>query len=164
MTLPTHSIALQPAHATAKANDTTLLAVTFQIGRQSYGLPVAVVLEIVPLPLLLQLAGAPATLAGLLNLRGSYLPVLDGRTLTGQQPRYELSSQIVIVGQGRPAFGLLVDQVCDVVGFRQQLVTPIDRSAAASFIGSVIGTEGGSSVVLLDWQALMELAPQLAPR
>ena len=86
------------------------LAVSFGIAGQLYGIAVELVHEIVSIPALLQVGGAPAYLPGMLNLRGLFLPVLDGRVLVDAPAPLELSNQVVILGALAPEFGLLVDQ------------------------------------------------------
>lgn len=147
----------------ASLPDRTVLMVTFQIAHQQYGLPLHVVIEIVRLPALVSLAGAPPTLCGLLNLRGQYLPVLDGRALVGEPPRYDLTSQIVIAGRDRPELGLLVDQVRDVYTVAADQIMPIARTDVASFLTSVCD-RADESVLLIDLPALLALTPRRAKR
>lgn len=135
---------------------TNLLTVTFMIGPQQYGLPVGVVLEVVRLPALISLAGAPPVICGLLNLRGQYLPILDGRTLVGEPTTYDLNSQIVIAGHATANFGILVDQVRDVYQLDQSQRSTIPRNTAAPFLQSVINSERGS-VLLFDFDALCQI-------
>jgi purine-binding chemotaxis protein CheW len=149
---PSHQLGTAPA--ATKADEP--LIVTFQIGHQQYGLPLAVVLEIVRLPALVTLAGAPATLCGLLNLRGRYLPVLDGRTLVGEPPLYDVSCQIVIAGREKPELGLLVDRVRDVRATVASRITEINQNHVAAFLTNVFESEDGS-VLLFDLAALLAL-------
>jgi purine-binding chemotaxis protein CheW len=86
------------------------LAVSFGIAGQLYGIAVAQVHEIVSVPALLRVGGAPPYMPGMLNLRGVFLPVLDGRALVHAAAPLDLSSQVVILGDPAPEFGLLVDQ------------------------------------------------------
>jgi purine-binding chemotaxis protein CheW len=87
-----------------------LLAVTFSIAGQLYSIAVALVYEIVSIPALLPVGGAPPYLPGMLNLRGLFLPVLDGRVLVDAPAPLELRNQVIILGSTAPEFGLLVDQ------------------------------------------------------
>jgi purine-binding chemotaxis protein CheW len=137
-----------------------ILTVTFRIGRQLYGLPVAAVLEVVRLPALVNVAGAPPALVGLLNLRGRYLPILSGHVLVGAPPRYDLDSQIVIAGQPSAELGLLVDQVGEVTALPAQRLVPLGQGAAAPFLQGVIDTEEGS-LLLFNIAELRALAPTL---
>jgi purine-binding chemotaxis protein CheW len=133
-----------------------LATVTFQLGRQEYSLPLEEVREVVPLPALLQLAGAPPLLCGLLHRRGRYLPVLDGRILVGEPAHYDLSRQIVIAGRSQPELGLLVDQVRDVVHFQHHRITRVNEATAAAFVAGVVSTQSGA-VVMLNLAALLSL-------
>jgi chemotaxis signal transduction protein len=155
---PPASLAPEPDVAVGHAypgQDT--IVVLFQLGHQHYGLPLAVVHEIVRLPALIMLAGAPPSLCGLLNLRGQHLPVLDGRVLVGEPAHYSLNSQIVIAGRGRPELGLLVDQVQDVYTVAAELIVPINRPDVAPFLTSVFNQADGS-VLLFDLPALLTSA------
>jgi purine-binding chemotaxis protein CheW len=125
-----------------------LLIVSFRLGPQQYGLPIEAVREVVRMPALTALAGAPPTLCGLLNLRGSYLPVLDGRALVGEPPYCDLSSQIIVVGRAQPQLGLLVDQVDQVARFDQSLCTPLKRGVAMALLDMVVETSSGSLLVI----------------
>jgi purine-binding chemotaxis protein CheW len=139
-----------------------MLSVTFTIGRQHYGLPVEHVTEIVLRPALVELAGAPPFLRGLLNLRGSYLPVLDLNVLLGEQPQEDLNSHVIIAGRESPELGLLVEQVRDVRAYEPEQVTPLNQGTAAAFLTGVINDKPGS-IVLLDLQELLMLTPALQP-
>jgi purine-binding chemotaxis protein CheW len=137
----------------------TLVIVSFRLGSQQYGLPVEAVHEVVRLPALIALAAPVPGLCGLLNLRGYYLPVLDGRVLVGEAPHYDLSNQIIIVGHARPKLGLLVDQVNGVAAFAWAARAPIQRGMAAPLLGSVINGDEGP-LILLDLAVLGELAAE----
>ena len=135
-----------------------MLAVTFMLGRQQYGLPVEDVMEIVLRPALVELAGAPPFLPGLLNLRGSFIPVIDCRSLLGEPPQEELNSHIVIAGRQRPEIGLLVDQVQNVGPYGAEQITSLNPATTAPYLKSVINAETGT-VLLFDLPELTRLAP-----
>ena len=139
--------------------DAPLVIVSFQLGAQQYGLPIEAVREIVRLPALIALTGALPALCGLLNLRGFYLPVLDGRVLVGETPHYSLNSQIILIGHSRPKLGLLVDQVERVTTFSRASRTPIQRGVAAPLLDSIIDDEQGA-IILLDLAVLAALAAE----
>jgi chemotaxis signal transduction protein len=139
------------------------LIVTFQLEHQRYGLALDVVREIIRLPALTMLAGAPPALCGLLNLRGQHLPVLDGRVLVGECRQYNLSSQIVIAGQARAELGLLVDQVDEVCAVAADRITPINRTDIAPFLTKVF-VLADMSVLLFDLTKLVALTSDTAKR
>lgn len=135
-----------------------MLMVIFRIGRQRYGLPADQVREIVARPTLVEPAGAPAVLSGLLNLRGQYLPVLDGHVLIGEEPVRDLHSQIIITGTAKPELGLLVDRVDDLRAYETRKVATLSDGAAAPFMQQVVDV-GDGSVLLVDQSALRRIAP-----
>lgn len=141
-----------------------LVAVVFDIGGQRYALPVGEVREVVRLPALLSLAGAPAAVCGLLNLRGTFIPVLDGRRLVGAPLEHSLSSQVIVAGAagaGRadiPELGLLVDQVVAVQEYRPDQRVVLDRRGVDAFLHSVLRGEGAPAL-LMDLAELCRLAP-----
>ncbi len=136
---------------------------TCRIGEQQYGVPVSAVREVVRLPALLSLAGAPACCCGLLNIRGTYVPVIDGRVLLEMSPHYDVSSQIIILGQGQPEAGLLVDEVCDVRLLTVNRSTLYQLDTAAKVLRGVVSS-GDSTIILFDVDVLRTMAPAgLAP-
>jgi purine-binding chemotaxis protein CheW len=152
-----------PGATPPQTPDGAILVVTFQIAQQQYALPLDIVREIVRLPALVALAGAPPTLCGLLNLRGRHLPILDGRALVAEPGEYDLNSQIVIAGHGRPELGLLVDQVRDVCSIAAEQIVPISRGDIAPFLISVFEL-AQESVLLFDLAALLAFTPSKARR
>src|SRR4051812_12463235 len=123
--------------STARQLAESELIVSFRLGSQQYGLPVAMVCEVVRLPALVALAGAAPALCGLLNLRGLYVPIFDGRLLVGEAAGYDLNKQIVIIGGARPELGLLVDQVDGVVQLGGARKAALARPLAGALIDRV---------------------------
>src|SRR5690349_14789561 len=116
----------------------TSAIVSFWLGHQQYALPVEAVQEVVRLPALVPLAGAAPWICGMLNLRGVYLPVLDGRVLVGEAPHHQLESQIVIVGHPVAQLALLVDQIEQIATYAAESHTPLQAGIAAPLLDRVI--------------------------
>jgi purine-binding chemotaxis protein CheW len=148
--------------AAAEQSAESALIVSFRLGSQQYSLPVAAVCEVVRLPALITLVGAAPALCGLLNLRGLYLPVFDGRLLIGEAASYDLSKQIVIVGRARPELGVIVDQVHGVVRRGGVSSAPLARPLAGSLIESVCEADHGS-IIGISLLALLALGAEAAP-
>lgn len=156
----------QPAALPAPAAAEELHVVVFELGPQRYGLPVELVREVVPLPALLELAGAAAGLCGLLNRRGAYIPVIAGRFLVGQPLHSSLDSQVVLAGPVEPQVGLLVDRVSGVQRLSAAQAVGLDRRSTGEYFDRVLSTDAGP-VLLLYFPALLALAPAVdrpAPR
>ncbi len=58
-----------------------LQVVGFRIGRETFGLPIAMVREIVRVPEITSVPNAPNYIEGVINLRGRIIPVVDLRRL-----------------------------------------------------------------------------------
>jgi len=97
---------------------------SFVVGDGVYGIDALRVQEIVqaraatPVPL------APATVVGLMNLRGQIVTVLDVCERLGVAPRASGSTAIVVVQTADGAIGLLVDEIGDVVDVAEDQVEP----------------------------------------
>lgn len=131
------------------------LVVTFRVARQIYALPLAAVLQVVRLPALTVVPDAPRGQCGLLNLRGSFLPVLDARTILGEPAAAALESHVIVLTAGAPggaaALGLLVDEVDTVRRFPPGSFAPL---GGASQIVTGILRERDEAAVVLDPDAL----------
>jgi purine-binding chemotaxis protein CheW len=85
----------------------TLEALVFALGRELYAFPANQVHEVRSLGLLTTLPGTPAFLAGLINVRGRIVPVVDLRPLLGLNTDTP-STSVVLVAHRSGHIGLLV--------------------------------------------------------
>jgi purine-binding chemotaxis protein CheW len=108
-------VSIAPANAPSGAVTNVML---LRLGGSSYALPVACVREIVRLPPVTRVPGLPAFVAGLTNVRGRVLAVLDLRPLLRLDgPRGE---RLVILDSAgaagsRAMVGVIVDAAMDMV-------------------------------------------------
>ena len=65
--------------------DKELQIVGFRIGRETFGLPIAMVREIVRVPEITAVPNAPDYIEGVINLRGRIIPVVDLRKRFGEK-------------------------------------------------------------------------------
>lgn len=135
----------------------TVLAITFALGPQQYALPLDDVREIVKIPGLLALAGAPPVVCGLLNLHGQHVPILDGRMLVGAPALFDLNLDVIIIGTPQPQLGLVVDRTCDVVVAATEPLGELARTTSAPFL-RCLWHSGQDSGLLLDLTALLAAA------
>lgn len=101
--------------ATQDSVKTTEL-LTFRCGGQGYAVDIMSVREIRSWSQPTPLPHAPPYMRGMVNLRGSVLPVMDlarrmGQATTKDDPR----NVIIVIQQGNRVHGLLVDAVSDIV-------------------------------------------------
>ncbi|MHB8736823.1 MAG: chemotaxis protein CheW [Terriglobales bacterium] len=109
-------------------------------------LPVGEVQEIVALPALTRVAEGPTALAGVLNLRGRAVPVLDLATRLGLASLpYRASDCVVILGFPQTGTGLLGLRVEVVYGFEESAAEAASvppRTFATQGFGTRAGKEG----------------------
>ena len=92
------------------------LHVTFRVGNASYALPAAQVLHLESYETATHVPGAPAYVAGLVQVRGRLVPVVDLRARFGLPPiEHALDRRVVVVQSGTRVAGLLVDSAREVV-------------------------------------------------
>lgn len=120
----------------------------FHIGRDRYGLRLAALVRVLPLLELKHLPLAPPAVAGLMDLNGRAVPVIDLCVLAGlPSPADFYDTRILLVDYASPeggvhALGLLAQQVRGVRDVQPQAL--VDSGVtAAPFLGQVAGDADG---------------------
>lgn len=118
--------------ARAGAGDQGQLIV-FRLDRQEFGVPIADVREILRVPdQMFRVPRAPAAVEGVINLRGSVLPVLDLRTRLGMDRLDTQERQRIIVFQiDGVRTGFVVDHVSEVLSVEPGAIEPAPTLSAA---------------------------------
>ena len=111
---------IRPSMTANDPTDASQQVLTFCLGSETYAVDILLVQEIRGWTPVTRLPQAPTYMLGMLNLRGSIVPVIDMRVRFGleQAPFTPLTVIVVLSVQtssGRRAFGLVVDSVSDVV-------------------------------------------------
>jgi purine-binding chemotaxis protein CheW len=92
------------------------LHVTFRVGTAEYVLPASQVLHLESFEAATHVPGAPSYVAGLVQVRGRVVPVVDLRKRFGLPPTdHELAHRVVVVQLGARIAGLLVDTAREVI-------------------------------------------------
>lgn len=90
--------------------------ITFRLGEQSFGLDIMAIREIRAWSPATRLPHVPSYVAGVVNLRGTVLPVIDLAARLGWQAVSPTDRHVIIVVQtGGQLRGLIVDAVSDIV-------------------------------------------------
>ena len=132
--------------------------VGFQVGRETYGVPITSLHEIVRVPEITVVPDAPVYLEGVINLRGKIVSVMDLRKRFGEkQVALNKQNRILVVEHSGKLAGLIVDSASEVLK-----IPAADVEAAPSVFQegglncvSGLGKVKGRLVVLLDMNKLL---------
>ncbi len=99
--------------------------VGFKVGRETYGIPIMALHEIVRVPEITAVPDAPAHLEGVINLRGKIVSVVDLRKRFGK-PSTALTrhSRILVVEHRGRLVGMIVDSASEVLKIAQDDIEP----------------------------------------
>jgi purine-binding chemotaxis protein CheW len=98
-----------------------MLHVAFKVGSAEYALPAAQVLHLESFESATHVPGAPAYVAGLVQVRGRVVPVVDLRKRFGLPAEARaLGHRVIIVQVGSRVAGLLVDSAREVIQLDEQ--------------------------------------------
>lgn len=131
---------------------------SFRLAEQEYSVDIMSVREIRGWTRATPLPHAPAFVRGVINLRGTVLPVVDLSIRLGMAPVAGDARNVIIVVQvGTQSAGLLVDAVSDILALpRSELQAPPDLTAdtAHSFIEALTIVDG-RMIRVLDLTAVL---------
>lgn len=143
---------------------------TFTVNRESFGLDVLKVREIIRNTVFTPVPNMPPCVRGVINLRGKIIPVTDLRLRFGRAQAEDTEVTCIVVVQVKlngesKAMGLLVDGVEDVVNIAAEDIeqTPDfgGEISAASLLG--MAKVKGKVKALLDIDVVFSGTPLVAP-
>lgn len=99
--------------------------VVFQLGKETYGVDISTVWEIITMQPITQVPHTAEFIEGIINLRGKVIPVIDLRK------RFELAhgeftraTRIVVIEISGNTLGMIVDGVSEVLRISSDIVEP----------------------------------------
>ena len=136
-----------------------LQVVGFRIGRETFGLPISIVREIVRVPEITSVPNAPDYIEGVINLRGRIIPVVDLRKRFGDKSfERDKKNRIVVVELQSRAIGLIVHSASEVLRIRPSEIDEphnVFKEGELNYITG-IGKLNGRLVILLDLNKILE--------
>ncbi len=130
----------------------------FTLGSEEYGIDILRVQEIRGYEPVTRIANAPAFIKGVVNLRGTIIPVVDMRIkLNLGSPTYDQFTVVIILNIEGRVVGMVVDSVSDVTTLSEAQIKP------APEVGTVfdseyligLGTIGERMLILVEIDKLM---------
>ena len=132
--------------------------VGFQVGRETYGVPITSLHEIVRVPEITAVPDAPDYLEGVINLRGKIVSVMDLRKRFGEkQVALKKQNRILVVEHAGRLAGLIVDSASEVLKIPSDAVEAPPAVFQDGGLNCVtgLGKVRGRLVVLLDMSKLL---------
>jgi purine-binding chemotaxis protein CheW len=133
--------------------DDDMQVVIFRLGAEEFGVPIMSVQEIVRVPeALTRVPRTPAFVEGVINLRGTVLPVIDQRSRLGLPPIERNDRQrIMVYLLGGMRTGFIVDSVAEVLRIPRAHIVPAPAMSdeQSRLISRVANLEGAKRLVLL---------------
>jgi purine-binding chemotaxis protein CheW len=113
---------------------------TFRLGRESFALDVAKVREVLDLTTITAVPRTPEFMSGVINLRGTVVPVVDLRLCFGMAKTESTRNTCIVVAEVKldnesTVIGALADSVEEVIDLEPEQIQPAPR------IGTRIHTE-----------------------
>jgi purine-binding chemotaxis protein CheW len=139
--------------------DKELQVVGFRIGRETFGVPISLVREIVRVPEITSVPNAPDYIEGVINLRGRIIPVVDLRKRFREKVgERDKKNRIVVAEVEGRLIGLLVNSASEVLRILpSEIEAPQDvfQEGELNYITGV-GKLRGRLVILLDLNKILQ--------
>jgi purine-binding chemotaxis protein CheW len=128
--------------------------VLFELGGETYGVDVTQVQSIIPMQEIITVPGAPTFVEGVVNLRGTVVPVVDLRSRFAlSRPSNMRKSVIVIAELAEMQIGLVVDKVTEVTKISEAAIeppSPLLTSVDTAYLRGIGKVAEEQLVILLD--------------
>lgn len=136
---------------------------TFRLDQEEYGIDILKVQEIRGYEPPTRVANAPAFIKGVVNLRGTIVPIVDMRLkFSCSKTEYNSFTVVIILNLRSRIVGIVVDSVSDVMELPAESIksAPDIESVIDSSAVLGLGSLGDRMLILLDIERLMS-APDM---
>jgi len=130
---------------------------TFLLGDETFSLEIARVREVLDYTIITRVPRTPAYMQGVINLRGSVVPVVDLRLKFGMPPIFVSVNTCIIIVEATVnseavVIGLLADSVQEVLEIDQESVSPAPRIGTKIDTGFIkgMGRQNDRFIIILD--------------
>lgn len=132
----------------------------FELAGQAYAVPIARVREILTTPRLTPLPDAPAVIEGMIDLRGTLIPIVDLASLIAREeaPAGPRNRTVVVEARGL-IVGFRVDRatrVLEVTADAIETIPELMREAGCVVVGAVVRRKDGPPILVLELDALID--------
>ncbi len=132
--------------------------VTFTLAEETFGVDTDRIQEIIGYRSFTKIPEQPRYMPGVLNLRGSVVPVVDLRLKFNLEPRpYDRYTVILIIKISERTVGLVVDAVSDVISLKPEQMQPppqVSKKPHYAFIQAVARMDD-QFIIILDVEKVL---------
>jgi purine-binding chemotaxis protein CheW len=134
---------------------------TFTLGKEEYGIDILKVQEIRGYDAVTTIANTPPFIKGVINLRGTIVPIVDLRIKFNMPTvEYDQFTVVIILNLGSRIVGIVVDSVSDVLTLNSEQIHPAPNLSSALDTRYILGlgTVAEHMLILVDIEKLMSSA------
>ena len=127
--------------------------VGFRVGRETYGVPITSLHEIVRVPEITSVPDAPDYVEGVINLRGKIVSVVDLRKRFGKTASaVDRKNRILVVEHNGRLVGMIVDSASEVIKIPESEIEDAPTVMLEGGLDCVVGLGkcAGRLIILLD--------------
>jgi purine-binding chemotaxis protein CheW len=150
------------SNSSSSADERALVAggefLTFTLGAEEYAAEILKVREIRGYDAVTRIPETPDFVKGVINLRGTIVPIVDLRTRFGlARAEYGTSTVMIVVSVAARTVGLVVDGVSDVIRLADDDIQPVPAMTVALGSDKLLGmgAVNGRMLILLDIDKLV---------
>lgn len=135
-----------------------LQIVGFRIGRETFGVPISLVHEIVRVPEITAVPDAPGFVEGVINLRGKIVSVVDLRKRFGEKETADKRNRILVTEIEGKMVGLIVDSASEVLKLPESDIGPAPGVFSDDDVHYVSGVAKyrGRLIILVDLNRILQ--------
>ena len=141
-----------------------LQLVTFRIGNEEFGFDIFKVKEINKMMDITQIPNSQSSVKGVVNLRGSVIPVVSLREkLNFSDKEYTNSTRIIVVEYQNKSIGFIVDEVNEVLRIESSIIEKppeMTTTVESAYINGVANLEN-RLLILLDLDKILTKEEEL---
>jgi purine-binding chemotaxis protein CheW len=133
----------------------------FRLGAEEYGIDILKVQEIRGYDQVTRIANAPAFIKGVINLRGTIVPIVDLRIKFALgNIDYNIFTVVIILNVANRVVGIVVDSVSDVISLPPEQIRPAPEFGGALETDYIVGLAqlDERMIIVTDIECLMTAA------
>jgi purine-binding chemotaxis protein CheW len=149
---------MRAVSAVPRTDQGLLEFLSFRLGAEEYGIDILKVQEIRGYEAVTAIANTPAFIKGVINLRGTIIPIVDMRIkFKLGNVEYNQFTVVIVLNVAGRIVGMVVDSVSDVISLAPEQLRPAPSFAAGLDTQYItgLGTVDERMLILVDIEQLM---------